>query len=312
MKHYTRAALIWAPLAFLGLVFAATPVAIKQANAELVDGAAAIPIGKHSFEFSDWGGPAINVHTYKPEIANKNSQILFIMHGNSRDPERYVDNWVKQSDEYGFLLVAPEFSRKDFSSSRNYNLGNVYRKNGRNNYGRIKEDRWTFSTIEPLFDEIKRRTGSEAETYNIFGHSAGGQFVHRFVYFKPTARYEVAIAANAGWYTLPSILAKWPYGLGDTFLDEDDLKMALGKNLVILLGTADTDIKSSSLRKTDEANAQGPHRFARGKTFFDVGRRTAKIYDIPFRWRIYAAPDVAHSNENIAPFAAPLVAGDTP
>ncbi len=261
----------------------------------------------YKFEFTGWDGPSIDVFLYKPEVAEEDLQALFIMHGNRRNAESYLNSWIEQADEYGFVLVAPEFPRSKFDGSRTYNQGNVYRERGRNNYGRIKEKNWTFSAIEPLFDEVKQRVDIDVETYSIFGHSAGAQFVHRFVYFKPDARYETAIAANAGWYTLPSVVAKWPYGLGDTFLDAEDVKVALGKNLIVLLGTADTDTTSSSLRKTDEANAQGPHRLARGKSFFDVGRKTAKIYDAPFGWRIYAAPEVAHSNRDIAPFAAALL-----
>ena len=68
-------------------------------------------------------------------------------------------------------MVAPEFSAELFPG---YNLGNVFRdgENPRRN-GLNDEGEWTFSAIEPIFDEIKRRTGNTGERYYIFGHSAG-------------------------------------------------------------------------------------------------------------------------------------------
>lgn len=270
----------------------------------------ALPYGKHQFKFSNWKGPRINVWTYRPDGADEETPIVFVMHGTRRDPERYLNEWIGQAEKYGFIIVAPEFSRAKFPGSRFYNLGGVYREGGYGNRGRIKEPKWTFSAIEPIFDEIKLLAGSSVEKYYMYGHSAGGQFVHRFVYFMPDARLKLAVPANAGWYTLPSVIAEYPYGLGKSFLDEDALKTAFGKDMIILLGTDDINTESSSLRKTPEAHAQGPHRLARGKTFHEAGRLTAEIYNAPFNWRLEYAPGVGHSNGGMAEFAAPLIAED--
>lgn len=57
-------------------------------------------------------------------------------------------------------------------------------------------------------------------------------------------RVKAAVAANAGWYTMPSKDEKFPYGFGgcDDF-NEEDLVKFLNAPLVLLLGEADTDPK---------------------------------------------------------------------
>lgn len=299
------AAFLWIACSAFDPAIAYQEASTQEAAQEETPG---LPVGKHRFEFSGWDGPKINVWTYRPEDADENTPIVFVMHGANRNPEAYRDHWAAQASRYDIIIIAPEFSRKKFSGSRLYNLGGVYTDGGQGRKGRRQESKWTFSAIEPLFDEVRRRTGTAEETYYLYGHSAGSQFVHRYMYFKPDARVKMAVAANAGWYTLPSVVAEWPYGLGDTFLGEDDVRAALGKNMIVLLGTEDNDPNGAALRRNAQADAQGPHRLARGKTFFEAGRLTAEIYGAPFNWRLEYAPGVAHSNSGIAQFAAPLIA----
>ena len=68
------------------------------------------------------------------------------------------------------------------------------------------ENEWSFSIIEPLFDSVKSSLSLENDKYNMFGFSAGAQFVHRFIQFKPNARFDKVVAGAAGWYTVPIIL----------------------------------------------------------------------------------------------------------
>ena len=61
-------------------------------------------------------------------------------------------------------------------------------------------------------DFIKQNLNNTTPKYQIFGHSAGGQFVHRYVMYKPNARYDKIIASASGWYTETDLNISFPYG----------------------------------------------------------------------------------------------------
>jgi predicted alpha/beta superfamily hydrolase len=143
---------------------------------------------------------------------------------------------------------------------------------------------------------IKSMTGNESASFYLFGHSAGAQFVHRYVLYNPSARFSKAISANAGWYTLPDFSVAFPYGLKNTQLKESDVVNACKKKLIVLLGTNDTDTNDSSLRKTPEANAQGSHRYARGLYFYNQSKQSAEKNGYEFQWILREAPGVGHDH----------------
>ncbi len=256
------------------------------------------------FEFSNWAGPDLPVWIFVPENADPaTAPILIVMHGNKRDPHRYLRDWVVPAREHGIVVFAPEFSREDFPGSRGYNTGYLFDADD------VPRDEslWTFSAIEPLFDTVRTALGSVQERYSIYGHSAGSQFVHRYLFFKPEARVERYIAANAGWYTLPALDIAFPYGLDDSVVSEETLVAAVGKPVFVLLGDQDNDPNHDSLRRTPEAMDQGRHRFARGLSFYEAGARFAEDRGLAYEWKLGIVEDVAHSNGGMAEAAAVLV-----
>jgi hypothetical protein len=84
---------------------------------------------------------------------------------------------------------------------------------------------------------------------------------------------------------------------------EGDLSNAFGRSLLVLLGTSDTDPNAKELRKTPEAEAQGPYRLARGQYFFNQAKHTAELMGVPFKWSVAFAPGIAHSDAGMAPYA---------
>jgi hypothetical protein len=169
------------------------------------------------------------------------------------------------------------------------------------------QSEWTYTLIEPLFDFVRREAGSQQTGYVLYGHSAGAQFVHRFMLFVPENRVERAVSANAGWYTMPDLEVEFPYGLRTSPSTEATLRRALGAKLTILLGEQDTETEADNLRSTAGAEAQGPNRLARGRSFYDAGFRAAAKLGTPFAWTLQTVPGAEHEDAQMAPAAADIL-----
>jgi poly(3-hydroxybutyrate) depolymerase len=282
------------------LALAARPFPLSAAALAGAPGAA----GRGRFVFSGWAGPALPVWYQLPAIVTPATRVVVVMHGVNRDADRYRDEWAALALAHGLIVIVPEFSRADFPGSLGYNTGYFAEADG----APRPRERWSFAAIEPLFDEVRRRFGTGVERYALYGHSAGAQFVHRYVLFMPEARIAQGIAANAGWYTMPDPALTFPYGTGGAPITAQALSAALGKPLTLLLGTADTDPAAPDLRTTPEAMQQGPHRFARGHSFLEAGRRAAAQAGVHLGWRIVTVEGVGHQNGLMAQAAAPLIA----
>jgi hypothetical protein len=264
--------------------------------------------GNSTFEFSAWAGPALNVRLFVPESAAADTPIVIVMHGWSREAQRYFDNWGALGKEHGFIVVVPHFPVEDFPSANDYNQGYVF---DAETGDQRPQPEWTFSAIEPLFDDVVARAGGRQTEYTLFGHSAGSQFVHRFLYYMPEARVNRYIAANAGWYTMPDFDTDYPYGLRNAEVDKDQLVAAFAKDVVLMLGREDVSHLDPDLRNTPEAKQQGKNRFARGMTMFAVAKAKADKLGVELNWRLIVVDDAGHHNSQMAPAAAALISSGT-
>ena len=256
------------------------------------------------WSFTNWNGPSIPVRTYVPLGRATSTPVVIVMHGASRDAPRYFADWKKQAEQHGFILVVPYLSEQDFPGSKVYNLGHVFDADT----GAMRpESQWLFSIIEPLFDEVIERTGSDESKYTLYGHSAGSQFVHRFMYYMPEARADRFIAANAGWYTLTDFDVPYPYGLQDSSIEESALERIFAAPMTLLLGTADIDVNADKLRKTPQAESQGANRLERGHNLYRVAKAEADRLGLAFNWRLLEVEGADHSNARMAPDAALLI-----
>jgi poly(3-hydroxybutyrate) depolymerase len=254
---------------------------------------------KVEFRFSAWDGPEVRVYASRPLDLASDRPVVFVMHGMKRNAREYRDQWHQLAVDNDFLLVVPEFDERQFPGPAAYDLGGVFDASG----ARRMPEQWSFALIEPLFDDVRKRFSMTTTHYSLYGHSAGAQFVERFLLYVPGARVSRAVAANAGWYTMPEFDQAWPYGLERSGVSEQALARMLQFPLTILLGEEDMDTDDPRLRMTPEALLQGRSRLERGSQFLETGRKAAARLGIPFGWRLQTVEGADHDNRLMAPAA---------
>lgn len=220
------------------------------------------------------------------------------MHGAKRDGRHYLEAWLRHTEKSRIVVVVPEFSSRRYPGSRSYNIGGVVSASG----GLLPRSHWTFSAIEFIFDWLVKRANSRATGYSMYGHSAGGQFVQRALLLGSLVRVDRAVAANAGWYTLPTTSHTFPYGLkgvGGESMQSD----AFRRDFRILVGDQDI-VSDRKLRETPEAMQQGRNRLERGKHVYAAAMEEARRIGEEFRWSFGTVPGAGHDNGRIMSVAA--------
>jgi predicted esterase len=278
-----------------GCVTDAPKEPVYQVNGKITP----IPIGEGHYIFNDPLGNVdrpISVFTYRPSNWKPGNPILIVMHGAGRNGKDSLMVWESYSERYSSLIVAPEFSENFYPGDQWYIGGNMYSNTGKVN----PRSNWTYTAIEHLFDDIKNKTGSKQESYLLFGHSAGAQFVHRLVTFLPEARYSRAVAANAGFYVFPLYSLTAPTGLKNSPLPASDLPKIFNRKLIIMSGEADTNPNDSSLAAFPEAEAEGKNRFERALAYYNAAKSEASRLSVPLDWEYHTVPGVGHDEAGMA------------
>lgn len=243
------------------------------------------------------------IHLYRPSGWRPDGRVLIVMHGTNRDAQRYLGSWMVHAEPAGVLLVVPEFSAQKYPKRGYYNFGNVVDENLQPR----PREAWTFDVLDRVFAFVRQATGAQRDSYSLYGHSAGAQFVHRYLLLAGASKADLIVSANSGSYTLPLRDSVFPWGLKDTSVSDEDLARAFARPVVVLLGEEDNDPGHRTLPSDDAARAQGAHRLARGHTFFHTAREVAASMKVPFRWRLVTVPGVGHSDSGMAPAAVRLV-----
>lgn len=264
-----------------------------------------VPSGRWSFVFTDAKGHPdrpIRVYTYRPRKCDSGCPIMFVMHGMKRNAYDYIGHWELAADRWNFIVVAPEFLQAHWPRAAGYNLGGMKDEPNR--------EKWAFAAIEHLFDEVR----VDQKDYAIFGHSAGGQFVQRMAIFRPDNRARVMIAANPGWYTMPEWRKDksdypFPYSLVESPAGEAELRRALERRVLLLVGEKDNDPDDENLNKSAGAMKQGETRVERAENFFKKATAVARELGVKLGWEYSEAPATAHDGAAMSRFAADTLYG---
>lgn len=241
------------------------------------------------FEFRDERGHSdrpVHVWFARPEDAGPEAKLVFVLHGDTRIGERVRDIAAPLVAPYGFTVVAPNFPQEGYPGDV-YDLGGMVDSSG---VLQPRED-WALPLIEHLFDHLRERWSLASTSYDIIGHSAGGQFVQRLVLFVPRARFRRAVASGPGTLAFPDETVSAPYGLGGVDLTSEDLARSLSRDFVLLVG--ERDITEGP--RPAPVRAHGKSRVSRAFRLFAAAHEAAVALGVPLRWRLRVVPGLDHS-----------------
>ncbi|MGN6210462.1 heavy metal-binding domain-containing protein [Asticcacaulis sp.] len=277
----------------------------------------ALETGRGRFEMA--AGPArpgvrIVVHYYKPQHLTPDSPIIIVLAGAGRNADTYRDAWIGEADRANVLVAAPAYPESIYDIAA-YQMGGTVKDFVVHNmppdagtaphiYLRdedivfsVNPDRrgWIFEDFDRLYGLLVAMTGSRRTHYDLFGHSAGGQVLHRHVLFHPQSRADRIVAANAGLYTLPDLKRTPLLGMAGTGVTEHGLRASLAQKLIILAG--ETDIAANnggSLLHTPLIDRTGIDRLARARYFYKYACDAASRLGVPLAWTLEMVPDTGH------------------
>jgi len=242
-------------------------------------------------------------HVARPRHYDTGTPVLFVHHGVRRNGRDYRDYWLDLVDEAEVLAIAIEFPEASFPKYLQYNFGNLHDERGAPN----PRKQWTFGIVERLFDGLLSQGVTSRQRYGLFGHSAGGQFVHRMLSFGYRDRVAVAITANAGTYAMPDLSTPWPFGLGETDVDDDALRALLEFPITVMAGTEDVKTTGEFFPKGPRSMRQGANRYERAHNYVRTGHAAAAALRTFCAWTITEVPGVGHDGKGMSAAAAPLV-----
>lgn len=262
---------------------------------------------------------AIRIYYHKPNNYQADSRVLFVIPGAGRNGDSYRDAWIEESEKYGVLILSPMYPEETYEFedyhlgglAQELNLANSISYVENSNIAKLDESQfslslnedsetWLFNDFDRIFDLSMRAMNASQTTYDLFGHSAGGQILHRMAIFQTASKADRILAANSGFYTLTDTSFTFPFGTKNMHQDKQFLASAFQKKLVLFLGELDNaDETGGTLLRSESVDKQGLHRLARGKFFFNHAKDIALQGDLTFNWELKIIPQVGHNHREM-------------
>ena len=255
--------------------------------------------------FAVWNNSDVELFYTLPEEINNQTQVLFIIHGGVRNPEKYLDIWKEFTKHKNIILVAPEFKRADYEDYEYLNISDDYGVLNKN----LNEH--LHNSLSIFFSFFKSKYNLEIDTYKLYGHSGGAQFVHRLLLFSDYDNVSSAVIAGAGSYTFLNN-ENYPYGLKESnHISDKKIKRYLSQRVTFLIGNQDIKKFESSKKNNTQGKAiQGNNRFEVGINYFNNLITVSERQKIPLRWKFQIAKGVAHDNEKMSLLASKILLKD--
>ena len=253
--------------------------------------------------FAYWAKPDVEILYITPNVINEDTEVIFVIHGNSRNADDYLSAWIPLVQNKNVIIAAPNFDKKNF---RYFFLLESAESNGTINE---RSDSYVNTSISLFFNYFKSRFALNANTYKMFGHSAGAQFTHRYMLLSNDQRISDTVIANAGWYTFLNG-EQYPYGIKDTPIEisSSHIRWFMSNKTSLLIGSIDTNL--NNVNSSAGAQKQGITRVDRADNYFKSLIDIADKKEIPFRWSYKVINDVGHDYQKMTPIAASILLQD--
>ncbi|WP_448554879.1 hypothetical protein [Thalassotalea montiporae] len=244
-------------------------------------------------------------YTYLPRT--KPRDILVIAHGMlskednaHKAAKTYLSRWIPYANKHSLLLIVPVFDTPRFG-----NLGGGY-GGYRNLFGKhVAADIF----VNKLVDRYSFRTSSASKRFYLYGHSAGGQFVNRYVVTHPNRVIRAVISA-AGRYSYPTTSEQWPYGAGalsKTLLWKDGTKKRANitkslRNYALATQKVSIIIGSRDTKPQPQRPAHvGRDRIQLAKSWAKQMNKNALRHGISGQIEVQIIPNIGHSSSALTP-----------
>ena len=257
----------------------------------------------HQTTFAYWNKPDVEIYYITPDVINENTKVIFVIHGNSRNAVEYLSAWIPHIKNKNVIVAAPQFNKADF---RYFFLLEMAESSGKINN---KKNEYINNSISLFFNYLKSKFSLSAQTYSMFGHSAGAQFTHRYMLLSMDSRISNSVIANAGWYTFITN-DEFPYGVKNSpiSISNEQIKWFMSNKVHLLIGS--DDVGFQSVNSSKGANLQGLTRVDRAANYFDSLVVNAENRGYALRWNYRVLDSVDHDFKKITPFAAQILLRD--
>jgi len=134
--------------------------------------------GRASIPYLDRYSPdrPLVLECFRPQGHNPDKPVVIVQHGMSRNGGEYCEAWCSAAEEHGFLIVAITFSKEAWPDAVTYNNGHVLDKDG----SLRPRECWSLAIPGRVFALLREAGVTRRDKTYLWGHSAGGQFVHRY------------------------------------------------------------------------------------------------------------------------------------
>jgi len=229
---------------------------------------------------------ALSYYAFLPDDIHPLATPLVLVHGISRNALEQLGAFVPLAATVGRPLLAPVFDRKAFPRYQ------------RLAHRGVRADRAFQAMLAEAGDRFEITTGR----VDLFGFSAGAQYVHRFALLAPDSVRRLAVS-SAGWYTFPDPERRFPVGTrsirskdrGPLPMPEFDPRGFAGLPMLVLVGERDVQVDENVRSTPGTVRRQGITRRDRARRFAEAWRSFAAAEEIECDIRHHLLPRCGHS-----------------